>query len=339
MQRTCKIGLTCDRKVLQMKAITQSAYGSPDVLTLGELDQPTPNDGEVLVRVRAAAIHPGDQIVLTGQPYLIRPMFGLRRPRNPVRGFDVAGTVLETGAGVTEFGVGDEVFGEGKGTLAECTVARSDRLARKPAGITFEQAAAAPVSGLTALHALRDHAKVQPGQRVLINGAAGGIGTFAVQLATYYRAEVTGVCSADNAELVRSLGADHIIDYHQDDFTRIGERYEVILDNVGNHSLSALRRALVPGGILLPNNGTAGNRWTGTIGRLVAANVMSPFVRQRLRTFLSTPNHDDLVVLGELLESGTITPVIGGTYPLTEVADAFRNLMTGHARGKLIVIV
>lgn len=322
-----------------MQAITQGGYGTPDVLTFSERDQPAPKDGEVLVRVHAAAIHPGDQLALTGRPYVIRPMFGLRRPRNPVRGFDVAGTVAELGGGVTEWRVGDEVFGEGKGTLAEYTVARPDKLARKPASVTFAQAAATPVSALTALHALRDHAKVRSGHRVLINGAAGGIGTFAVQLAASYGAEVTGVCSAGNAELVRSLGADHVIDYRQDDFTRTGERYDVILDNVGNHSLSALRRALVPGGILLPNNGTAGNRWTGTIGRIVAANVLSLFVRERLTTFVSMPNRDDLAVLAQLLESGTITPVIGKTYPLAQAPDAFRELLTGHARGKLVITV
>jgi NADPH:quinone reductase-like Zn-dependent oxidoreductase len=320
-----------------MKAITRDRYGMPEVLALTERERPAVKDREVLVRMRAAAIHPGDQIMLTGEPYLIRPMFGLRRPRNPVPGFDVAGTVAEVGSGATGIEVGDEVFGEGRGTLAEYTVARSDKLAHKPAAITFEQAAATPMSGLTALHALRDQAKVEPGQRVLVNGAAGGIGTFAVQLAKSYRAEVTGVCSGRNVELVRSLGADHVIDYREADFTRTGERYDVILDNVGNHSLSALRRALVPGGMLLPNNGTNGGRWTGTIGRIVAANLISPFVRQRLRTFVSTANRQDLVVLGEMLESGTVTAVIGQTYPLAEAPEAFRTLMTGHARGKLVI--
>jgi NADPH:quinone reductase-like Zn-dependent oxidoreductase len=303
-----------------MKAIVQDRYGSPDVLELREIDTPVPKHHEVLVRVRAAAVHPGDWLLMRGRPYLMRLGTGLRGPRKRIPGFDVAGHVEAVGKGVTELQPGDEVFGEGKGSLAEYACAREDRLAAKPANLTFEQAAAAPVSALTALHALRDHGRVQPGQKVLINGASGGIGTFAVQIA-------------------KDLGADHVIDYTRDDFTRSGLQYDLILDNVANHSLSDCRRALTAKGMLIPNNGTSGGRWVGPLGRMGKAALLSPFVSQKLRSFLSTASTEDLLVLGGLIEAGKVTPVIDRTYPLSEAAEALGHVGAGHARGKVVISV
>jgi NADPH:quinone reductase-like Zn-dependent oxidoreductase len=322
-----------------MKAIVQDRYGSPDVLELREIGTPAPKHHEVLVRVRAAAVHPGDWLLMRGRPYLMRLGTGLRGPRKRIPGFDVAGHVEAVGKGVTELQPGDEVFGEGKGSLAEYACAREDRLAAKPANLTFEQAAAAPVSALTALHALRDHGRVQPGQKVLINGASGGIGTFAVQIAKDLGAEVTGVCSTPNVEMVRSLGADHVIDYTRDDFTRSGLQYDLILDNVANHSLSDCRRALTAKGMLIPNNGTSGGRWVGPLGRMGKAALLSPFVSQKLRSFLSTASTEDLLVLGGLIEAGKVTPVIDRTYPLSEAAEALGHVGAGHARGKVVISV
>jgi NADPH:quinone reductase-like Zn-dependent oxidoreductase len=276
-----------------MKAIVQDRYGPPEVLRFDEIDQPVPSKNKVLVRVHAAAVNPADVFVTAGTPYVMRLGFGLRRPRSRVRGMDLAGTVTATGPGVTRFRPGDEVFGEGDGSLAEFTLAGTDKLAVKPANLTFTQAAAVPMAALTALHAIRDHGKVRPGHAVLINGAAGGIGTFAVQIATSLGAEVTGVCSTRNVELVRSLGAAHVVDYTREDLND-GKRYDVILDNVGNHPLADLRRLLTRDGTLLPNSGTPGGRWFGPLGRIARATVTSPFVRHQLRVFVSTANHADL---------------------------------------------
>ena len=322
-----------------MKAITQDKYGSPDVLELKDLDKPVVKNNEVLVSVRAAAVHPGDQLVMRGLPYIIRMGSGLLKPRKEVPGFDVAGHVEAVGKNVAEFQPGDEVFGQCNGSCAEYVSVAEDALALKPANLTFEQAAAVTISGVTALQALRDKGKVQPGQKVLINGASGGVGTFAVQIAKSFGAEVTGVCSTRNVDLVRSSGADHVIDYTQEDFTQSGQRYDFILDNVASHSLSDCRRVLTPKGTLIPNNGTSGGRWIGAVGRTFTALVLSPFVRQRLRPFLSLPKKEDLVVLKELIESGKVTPVIDRTYPLSEVPEAMRYLEEGHARGKIVIAV
>ena len=321
-----------------MKAVVQDTYGSPDVLALRDIDKPVVKDDEVLVHVRAAAVHPGDCLLMRGEPYILRVMgFGLRRPKKRIPGFAMAGVVEAAGKNVTQFQPGDEVFGVCKGALVEYVSVSEDKLALKPANASFEQAAAVPISGLVALRALRDHGKVRPGQKVLINGASGGIGTFAVQIAKWLGAEVTGVCSTRNVDMVRSIGADYVIDYTQEDFTRSGQRYDFILDNVANHSLSDCRRALTPNGTLIPNNGTAGGRYFGTLGRTVGALVMSPFVGQKLRPFVSKEHNGDLVVLKELIEAGKVTPVIDRAYPLSEASDAMRHLEEGHARGKVVI--
>lgn len=322
-----------------MEAIVQDRYGSPDVLELRDIDEPEVKDDEVLVRVHAAAVHPGDQLFVRGLPYIIRIGSGLLKPRKRVPGFDVAGRVEAVGKNATEFQPGDEVFGKCNGSCVEYVSVSEDSLALKPANLTFEQAAALTTSGVAALHALRDTGKVQPGQQVLINGASGGVGTFAVQIAKSLGAEVTGVCSTRNVDLVRSIGADHVIDYTQEDFTRSGQRYDFILDNVANHSLSDCRRALTARGTLVPNNGTSGGRWIGTVGRSFKALALSPFVRQRLRPFVSLPKKEDLVVLKEFIEAGKITPVIDRTYPLSEVPEAMRYLEKGHAQGKIVITV
>ncbi len=322
-----------------MQAIVQDRYGPPDVLELREVDRPALRDREVLVRVRAAAVHPGDLFFLEGVPYVFRLGYGLRRPRKRVPGFDLAGVVEATGAGVTELGPGDEVFGEGKGTCAELAAASADALAPKPAGLTFEEAAAVPVSGVTALRGIRDAGQVRPGQRVLVNGASGGVGTFAVQIAKALGAEVTGVCSTGNAELVRSLGADHVIDYTREDFTAGGRRYDLILDNVASHSPAAMRRALAPGGVLLPNSGRSDGRWFGPVGRFALAALLSPFVRGQGRPFVATVTRADLADLTELIEAGALRPVIERTYPLRETPEALRHVAQGHARGKVVIAV
>ena len=323
-----------------MKAIVQDEYGAPgDVLALREVDKPVAKDDEVLVRVRAAAVHVGDWLLMAGRPYMMRPVFGLRRPRKNVPGFDVAGHVDAVGEEVTEFRPGDEVFGTCNGSCAEYITAAEDAVALKPAELTFEKAAAVAVSGVTALRALRDQAKVQPGQKVLINGASGGVGTFAVQIAKSLGAEVTGVCSGKNADLVQSIGADHVIDYTREDFTHGESRYDVILDNVANHSLSDCRRALDPKGMLLPNNGTAGGAWFGPLGRMVAALALSPFLSRQGRPFMATPTREDLVALRELIEAGEVTPVIDRTYPLGETPEAMAHVGAGHARGKVVITV
>jgi NADPH:quinone reductase-like Zn-dependent oxidoreductase len=325
-----------------MKAIVQDRYGTSEVLELRTIDKPLIGDNEVLIRVRAAAVNPGDWAIMGGLPYIARPVYGMGKPKNRVRGTDVAGEVEAVGASVTRFRPGDEVFGSSKqlgGAFAEYAAVSQDALAPKPANLTFEQAAAVPMAGYVALQALRDHGKVQAGQKVLVNGAAGGIGTFAVQIAKSLGAEVTGVTSTRNVDLVRSIGADHVIDYTKEDFTRTGQHYDFILDNVANHSLSDLRRALAPRGMLVPNGGGFDHRWVASGGRLISAKLSFAFVSQRLATFIVSPNQENLVVLTGLIETGKVTPVIDRAYPLSEAGQALDHVGGGHARGKVVVTV
>lgn len=319
-----------------MKAITHDTYGSFDVLGLREVDRPVVGDNEVLVRVHAAGLHVGDCFGVRGSPFVMRLATGLFRPRLGIPGFDVAGKVEATGRKVTRFRPADEVFGACNGACAEYVSVTEGTLALKPLRVSFQQAAALPTSALAALHALRDVGKVQRGQKVLVNGASGGVGTFAVQIAKAFGAQVTGVCSTPNVDLVRSIGADRVIDYTREDFTRGDERYDLILDNVENRSLSDCRRALGPGGTLILNSGT-GARGFRMLVRLVRPLVLSPFVRHNLRRYLSMPNHRDLVVLKELVESGKLAPVIDKVYPLHETPAALRYIESGRARGKVVV--
>ena len=322
-----------------MRAIVQDHYGSPQELKLTEVDKPAIGGEDVLVRVRAAGVNPADWAITSGLPYIARPVYGLRKPETGIRGTDVAGEVEAVGASVTRFRPGDEVFGWCTGAFAEYASAREDALELKPANLTFEQAAAVPMAGFVALQALRDQGKLRAGQKVLVNGASGGIGTFAVQIAKSLGAYVTGVCSTRNVDLVRSIGADHVIDYTREDFTQSDQRYDFILDNVGNHSLSSLRRVLAPTGTLVPNGGGFDNRWFAGGGRVIGALVLSRFVSQTLRPFLVSPTQKDLVVLRELLEAGEVTPVIDRTYLLSETPQAVGHVGGGHARGKVAITV
>ena len=319
-----------------MKAIIQDHYGSQETLELKDIDKPAMGEGDVLVRVQAASIHVGDWVLMSGTPYVMRMATGLRKPKHRVPGTDVAGTVEAVGKDVTRLKPGDEVFGWCTGAFAEYASASEDHFVLKPADLTFEQAAAVGVSATTALQLLRDQGKVKPGQKVLINGASGGVGTFAVQIAKSFGAEVTGVCSTGNVDMVRSIGADHVIDYTQEDFTKGGPRYDFILDNVGNHSLSETRRALSPTGKLQPNGGGHSG---GAMGTLVQAMVMSPFVRQQLRPSVKFQNHQDLIALKELVDAGKVTPVIDGTYPLSETPAAIGHVGDGHARGTVVIVM
>jgi len=324
-----------------MQAIVYREYGEPDVLELQEIGVPAAGDGEVLVRVHACAVSPGDWDLLHGVPYILRLSTGLRRPRNRVLGLAVAGRIEAVGGDVTDFQPGDDVFAEvTRGGFAEYVRVPVKALAPKPPSLTFEQAATVPLVGVTALQGLRDIGRVQPGQRVLVNGASGGVGSFSVQIAKALGAEVTGVCSTANVDLVRSLGADHVVDYTREDFTAGGPRYDLILDNVGNRSLADCRRALAPKGTLIPNSNKGGGRWLGAyIGRAVRSLLVSPFVSQRLRPFAASGKRDDLVALTELIEAGQLRPVVDRTYPLAGVAEALRHYGTGHARGKIVVSV
>jgi len=317
-----------------MKAVAQVGYGSADVLEFKEIDKPVAADGDVLVRVHAASLGAGDYFGMRGMPFPIRMYIGFPKPKKDhVVGVDLAGRVEAVGKNVTRFKPGDEVFGEGSGACAEYACAEEDKLVHKPHNLTFEQAAAVPTSALAALQALRDHGKVRPGQRVVINGASGGVGTFAVQIAKVLGADVTGVCSTDNVDMVRSIGADHVIDYTKDDFTQGKLRFDLILDNVASHSFAECRRVLEPGGTLVPNSGHAG------MGYVVTAFLLSLVVRRQGRPFISTPNQNDLTTLKELIESGRVSPVIDRTYPLRETAEAFRYLDQGHAQGKVVIVV
>ena len=323
-----------------MQAVVQHEYGSADVLRVEQIHLPTIADGEVLVRVHAAGLDRGTWHVMAGLPYLFRLMGpGLRTPRNPVPGLDVAGTVAAVGAAVTRFEAGDEVFGISQGSFAEYARAREDKLAHKPANLTFDQAAVVAVSGLTALQGLRDLGRVLPGQHVLIVGASGGVGTFAVQIAKAFGALVTGVCSTAKLDLVRSVGADHVIDYTQDDFAAGPQRYDLILDIGGNAPLSRLRRALTPSGTLVIVGGENGGRWIGGFDRQLRAVALSPFVRQRLTMKTPKEHYTDLERLGQLIVAGDLTPIIDKTYPLHQAPDAMRHLQAGQARGKLVITV
>jgi NADPH:quinone reductase-like Zn-dependent oxidoreductase len=323
-----------------MQAVVQDTYGSADVLELRDIDKPEIGDDEVLVRIHAAGVDRGVWHLMTGQAYLIRLAgYGFRRPKNPVRGREAAGTVEAIGKDVSRFRPGDEVMGTSEGSFAEYARAREDKLAPKPVNLTFEQAAAVPISASTALQGVRDKGQVQPGQKVLIIGASGGVGTFAVQLAKAFGAEVTGVCSTAKVDLVRSIGADHVIDYASEDFTKGGKRYDLILDIGGNRSLSHLRRALTPEGTLVLVGGEGGGRWIGGMDRQVRALAISPFVRQKLKMFVAREHYEELQLLTELIEAGKITPVIDRTYPLSEAADAIRYLEQGHARGKVVITI
>ncbi|HET6659619.1 MAG TPA: NAD(P)-dependent alcohol dehydrogenase [Rubrobacter sp.] len=323
-----------------MKAIVRDTYGPPDVLELRDIDIPELADDEVLVRVHAAGVGRDVWHVMTGLPYPIRLAgYGFRAPKNPIIGSDMAGEVETIGRKVSRFQPGDEVFGIGKGSYAEYVCAPEDKLAPKPADLTFEQAAVVAIMGSTALQALRDHGKVRPGQEVLIIGASGGVGTYAVQIAKAFGVHVTGVCSTKKVEMVRSIGADHVIDYTREDFAEGDQRYDVILDIGGNSSLARLRRALTPEGTLVIVGGEGGGRWLGGTDRQLRAMMLSPFVGQKLGAFVNKENHEDMLVLKELIESGNVTPVIDRTYPLSEVPEAIRYLEEGHARGKVVITV
>ena len=320
-----------------MKAIVYRCYGSADVLGFEDVEKPTPADDEVLVKVVAASVNPLDWHYMRGSPYFMRLGIGLGAPNDTSLGVDFAGTVEAIGRNVKRFKPGDEVFGGTSGAFAEYVTVREDRaLALKPANMTFEQSASVPIAGITALQALRDKGKIAPGKKVLINGASGGVGTFAVQIAKSFGAEVTGVCSTRNVEMVRSIGADHVIDYTQEDYTRSGQRYDLIIDNVGNHSLSANRRVLNSDGIFVIVGGPKGN-WLRPLMNPIKALVFSPFVGQEFVMILAKLRKDDLAILSDLMQAGKVTPVIDRRYRLSEVPEAIRYSEEGHARGKIVI--
>ena len=316
-----------------MKAIVQHAYGSPDVFKLKDVAMPAAGDNDVLVRVQAAALHAGDIFTMRGDPYLVRMSAGWPQPKGYIPGFDVAGYVEAVGSRVTRFQPGDAVFGACTGTCAEYACAEEKYFFPKPTRLSLEQAASIPTSAATALRCLRDAGKLQPGFKVLINGASGGVGTFAVQIAKALGAEVTGVCSATKVDLVRSIGADHVVDYTREDFTRSGQRYDLILDQAANFPLAACRRALTPQGLHIPNSGLGG------LGYVLKAFLLSLVWRQQGRPIIVIPNHADLAALDELIEAGKLVPVIDRTYALAETPEAFRYLDDGHARGKVVIRV
>jgi NADPH:quinone reductase-like Zn-dependent oxidoreductase len=323
-----------------MKAIVYHRYGSPDVLSYEEMAKPAPAENEVLIRVRAAAVNPYDWHFMRGEPYAVRIVArGLRKPKDPRLGADVAGVIEAVGKNIKQFKPGDAVLGSCKGAFAEYACASESKLAMKPDNITFEQAASVPIAAFTALQGLRDEGKLQPGQKVLINGAAGGVGTFAVQIAKSFGAEVTGVCSARNVEMVRSIGAAQAVDYTQEDFTKSARRYDVILDCVGNHSFSECRRVLNPRGVYVGAGGTTDNWMIGPLTSALKALVLSWFVSQKQVMVLAKPSKEDLAIMGKLMEAGKVTPVIDRSYSLSEVPDAIRYLEAGHARGKVVITV
>ena len=325
-----------------MKAIVYSDYGLSN-LKLENIEKPVPNDDQILVKVRAASINPYDWHFVEGTPYIMRMMgVGLRKPKDIQLGVDFAGTVEAVGKNVTQFKPGDEVFGGRAGAFAEYVCRRAEgAVALKPANLTFEQAASVNIAGITALQALRDKGKVQPGQKVLINGASGGVGTFAVQIAKTFGADVTGVCSTRNVDLVRSLGADHVIDYTKEDFAKGEQRYDVILDNVPNHSLSECRRILTPNGkyVMIGGGGPNDSRWVGPFGRVIKTMVLSPFTSQKMGMMMADANGKDLTILADMMQSGKLKPVIDRTYKLNEVPAAIAYLEEGHARGKVVITV
>jgi len=326
-----------------MKAVVYTDYGSPDVLEIRDVKKPVPNDDQILIKVRAASINPLDWHFMEGTPYIMRAIgVGLRKPKDPRLGVDMSGTVEAVGKNVTQFKPGDEVFGGRTGAFAEYVCARADRaVVLKPANMTFEQAASVPIAAITALQGLRDKGHIQEGQKVLINGASGGVGTFAVQIAKSFGADVTGVCSTKNLDLVRSLGADHVIDYTKEDFTKVEQRYDLILDNVGTQPLSGFRRVLQPKGIcvMIGGGGPNDGGLIGPLGRPIKALLLSPFMSQKMDMMMAELNKKDLTILGDLMQSGKVTPVIDRTYPLSQIADAIRYLEQGHARGKVVITV
>lgn len=314
-----------------MKAIVINAYGGPEVLELKEVDEPEITENDVLVKVHAASLNAGDYFSMRGSPWLARFTVGFPKPKDHILGWDVAGNVEAVGENVKRFQAGDKVFASCESALAEYVCASEDKVAMAPTTLTLEQAAAVPSAAMTALHALRDQANVQPGQKILINGASGGVGTFSVQVAKALGAEVTGVCSTRNVDMVRSIGADHVIDYTKEDFTQSGERYDLILDNVGNRSFADCRRALTPEGIHLPNTGHGGMSY------VIKAYVLAALMRQHASPFLSVPNAEDLLYIKELIEAGKVKPVIDKTYPMSETRQAFQYLENEHARGKVVI--
>lgn len=316
-----------------MQAIVMNRYGGPDVLELKEVAPPALTDDGVLVRVHAASLNAGDLFSVRGSPWLVRFSVGFPRPKDYVLGWDVAGRVEAVGKGVTGLQPGDAVFGAGSGAFAEVALVPAERLALKPGGIPFEQAAALPTAATTALQGLRDAGKVRPGQKVLINGASGGVGHFAVQIAEWLGAEVTAVCSTRNVEMVRALGADHVFDYTREDFTRGGQQYDLILDNVSSRSFSDLGRALAPDGQIIPNSGYGG------MGYVLRAMALAPFVRRQQQLLTTTMNGKDLDALGELVAAGKLAPVIDRTYPLAETPAALRAFADEHPRGKIVITV
>ena len=322
-----------------MKAVVQDRYGDADVLAVRDIDEPVPGDDEVLVRVRAAGVDPGAWHLMTGRPYLVRLGFGLRVPKVKVRGRDVAGTVEAVGPGVTGFEPGDEVYGTVEGSFAELACASATKLARKPGNLTFEQAAAVPISGMTALVAVHDRGRVVPGQRVLVIGAGGGVGSFAVQLAKARGAHVTGVCSSAKVELVRGIGADDVIDYTREDLADGSRTYDVVIDTAGRRPLSQLRRALARNGVLVIVGGEGGGRWLGGFQRQLGAPFRSIGRKQKLVGLMYRESQDLLLAMTELIEVGKVTPVIDRTYPLDQAAEAIRYLEQGHAAGKVVLTV
>jgi NADPH:quinone reductase-like Zn-dependent oxidoreductase len=319
-----------------MKAIVQDQYGSADVLRLEDIEKPAVGKGQVILRVGAASVFIGDWHVMTGTPYAIRLVSGLRAPKQRILGQDLAGTVQAVGDGVTGFRAGDEVFGAGTGAFAEYATARPDRLAPKPMNLSFEEAATVPTTGCTALQGLRDVGKVRAEQRVLVIGAAGGMGSFAVQIGKSFGAHVTGVCSTSKVDLVRSIGADEVIDYTREDIAEGTRRYDVIFDTAGNREVSDLRQILTPKGTLVLAGGEGGGRWLG-MGRVLKAKAMSPFVGQRMTNFLGRTKTEDLLMLKDLIEAGKVKPVIGAKYPLGDVPEAIGELGAGHGRGKVVI--
>lgn len=323
-----------------MKGIVHRCYGSPDVLRLEDMAKPTPADNEVLVKVHAASVNPLDWHYLEGTPYLVRTDAGFGKPQNPRLGVDFAGTVEAVGRNVTRFKPGDEVFGGKFGAFAEYVTIREEwALVLKPSNVSFEQAASVPIAGVTALQALRDKGQIHAGQKVLINGASGGVGTFAVQIAKSFGADVTGVCSTRNIDLVRSIGADHVIDYTREDFTQGAQHYDLIVDNVGTHSLLEYKRVLNPKGIYVMIGSTTPGNWFGWLAGPIEGLMLSPFVSQKFGMMLADLNKDDLATLGTLMQSGKVTPVIDRGYKLSETPEALRYLEKGHARGKVVLTV
>ncbi len=338
-ESSCEPAPALAGSAVTMKAVTYRCYGSPDVLEYGDVEKPAPGENDVLVRIRAAGVNPLDWHYMRGSPYLMRLGSGIGAPKDPRIGVDFSGVVEAVGSGVTRFQVGDEVFGGASGAFAEYVAMSDDRaVAHKPANVSFEQAAGVSIAALTALQALRDKGGIEAGQKVLINGASGGVGTYAVQMAKHFGAEVHGVCSTRNVELVRSLGADRVFDYKKESYIDSGERYDLVVDMVGNHSLLANRNVMTPAGRLVIVGGPKGD-WAGPLIRPIGAMILGPFVDQQFITLLARLKREDLEFIGELMASGTVTTRIDTHYPLQQVAEAIRHSESGRARGKIIVTV